>query len=84
MAESSLTRRVVARTTIEADVNSPNASAPRNTLRPRRKAMTTPGKMAWERASPMNESPRSTTYVPIAPVTAPMRITSIRARCMNA
>ena len=44
MAESSLTRRVVARTTIEAEVRSPNARAPRNTLRPRRKAMTTPGK----------------------------------------
>ena len=83
MAESSLTRRLVATTAIETDVRTPKMSAPTKMLRPSRKAMTMPGKMACESASPMNERPRSTMYAPIAPVTAPMRITSMSARRMN-
>ena len=42
-----------------------------------------PGKIACESASPMNDSPRKTTYVPMAPVTAPISTTSISARRMN-
>ena len=61
MAESSLTRRLMATTAISVDVTTPHTSAPRKMLCPKRKATTTPGKMAWERASPMKDRPRSTT-----------------------
>ena len=55
------TRRFVARSAIETAVRIPKANAPRRMLSPRRNAITMPGKMAWERASPMNERPRRTT-----------------------
>ena len=83
IAESSFTRRFVATTAMDPDVSTPKISAPQKMLCPMRNAMTMPGKIACDSASPTNESPRSTTYVPMAPVTAPMRITSISARRMN-
>ena len=61
IAVSSFTRRFVARSAIETAVRIPKANAPRRMLSPRRNAITMPGKMAWERASPMNERPRRTT-----------------------
>ena len=60
IAVSSLMRRLVATTAIESEVSAPKTNAPMKMLLPSKKAMTMPGKMACDRASPMKLRPRST------------------------
>src|SRR4051812_15158570 len=64
-------------------VASAATSAPSSTSVPSRNAATTPGKAAWDTASPRKLSPRSTTNTPITAVTSPTRIAAASARCMK-
>ncbi len=76
MAESSLVRLLWLTRLINTAVNSPASKAPSSSpqtpvLLVTRNAMTTPGRMAWERASPINAIRLSTTKHPRTPQVIP-------------